>query len=69
MLMPGRQFTARISYRYGFNGKENNNESKGLGNELDYGMKIYDSRVGKRIVFMSEALGRFSSPKAIFVEE
>ena len=34
-------------YRYGFNGKENDNEVKGQGNELDYGMRIYDPRAGK----------------------
>ncbi|WPV63880.1 RHS repeat-associated core domain-containing protein [Chitinophaga sp. LS1] len=34
-------------YRYGFNGKENDNEVKGEGNELDYGMRVYDSRVSK----------------------
>jgi RHS repeat-associated protein len=34
-------------YRYGFNGKENDNEVKGLGSQQDYGMRIYDPRVGK----------------------
>ncbi|RFM28377.1 RHS repeat domain-containing protein, partial [Chitinophaga silvisoli] len=34
-------------YRYGFNGKENDNEVKGEGNEQDYGMRIYDPRVAK----------------------
>jgi RHS repeat-associated protein len=34
-------------YRYGFNGKENDNEVKGEGNEQDYGMRVYDGRVGK----------------------
>jgi RHS repeat-associated protein len=34
-------------YRYGFNGKENNNEVKGTGNQLDFGKRIYDSRIGK----------------------
>ncbi|MFY0256530.1 RHS repeat-associated core domain-containing protein, partial [Chitinophaga sp. 30R24] len=38
--VPGR-------YRYGFNGKENDNEVKGEGNQQDYGMRIYDPRVGK----------------------
>jgi len=35
------------SYRYGFNGKENDNEVKGEGNEQDYGMRIYNPRVGR----------------------
>lgn len=34
-------------YRYGFNGKENDNEVKGEGNQQDYGMRVYDPRIGK----------------------
>jgi RHS repeat-associated protein len=44
--MPGRQFN-NGSYRYGFNGKENDNEVKGTGNQQDYGARIYDPRLGK----------------------
>jgi RHS repeat-associated protein len=44
--MPGRQFN-NGNYRYGFNGKENDNEVKGTGNQQDYGMRIYDPRLGK----------------------
>ena len=47
MQMPGRKFSAGTSYRYGFNGKENDNEVKGEGNQQDYGFRIYDPRVGK----------------------
>jgi RHS repeat-associated protein len=47
MLMPGRTYSATSGYRYGFNGKENDNEVKGEGNEQDYGMRIYDPRLGK----------------------
>ncbi len=43
--MPGRKFDAGSSYRYGFNGKENDNEVKGEGNQQDYGMRIYDPRL------------------------
>ncbi|TWF45401.1 RHS repeat-associated protein [Chitinophaga polysaccharea] len=35
------------SYRYGFNGKENDNEVKGEGNQQDYGFRIYDPRLAK----------------------
>ncbi|MBD1395437.1 RHS repeat domain-containing protein [Mucilaginibacter glaciei] len=35
------------TYTYGFNGKENDNEVKGVGNQQDYGMRIYDPRVGR----------------------
>ena len=34
-------------YRFSFNGKENDNEVKGDGNQQDYGMRIYDNRTGK----------------------
>jgi RHS repeat-associated protein len=45
--MPGRRYAATTStnYRYGFNGKENDNEVKGEGNQQDYGMRIYDTRL------------------------
>ena len=43
-----RQKTGAVAYRYGFNGKENDNEVKGGdGLQQDYGMRIYDSRIGK----------------------
>ena len=45
MQMPGRKLNG--GYRYGFNGKENDNEVKGEGNQQDYGMRIYDGRIGK----------------------
>jgi RHS repeat-associated protein len=44
--MPGRVSSNQNGYRYGFNGKENDNEVKGTGNLQDYGMRIYDPRVG-----------------------
>ena len=48
MLQPGRKYSAAgTGYRYGFNGKENDNEVKGEGNQQDYGMRIYDPRLGK----------------------
>jgi RHS repeat-associated protein len=34
-------------YRYGFNGQEKDNEIKGDGNSLDFGARIYDSRLGR----------------------
>ncbi len=48
MLMPARTFRGGPgSYKYGFNGKENDNEVKGEGNQQDYGMRIYDPRLGR----------------------
>ena len=48
-LEPGRSYVASSvgNYRYGFNGKENDNEVKGVGNQQDYGMRIYDPRLGR----------------------
>lgn len=46
MLMPGRGVSSG-GYRYGFNGKENDNEVKGEGNQQDYGMRVYDPRIAK----------------------
>ena len=36
-----------VSYRFGFNGKENDNEVKGTGNSVDFGARMYDSRLGR----------------------
>jgi RHS repeat-associated protein len=44
--MPGRSVNLG-GYRYGFNGKENDNEVKGGGGQQDYGMRIYDPRLGR----------------------
>ena len=46
MLEPGRNYSvANTNYRYGFNGKENDNDiENGM---QDYGMRIYDGRLGK----------------------
>jgi RHS repeat-associated core domain len=46
MMQPGRSWNIG-NYRYGFNGKENDNEIKGEGNQQDYGMRVYDPRLGK----------------------
>ena len=46
--MPGRCYPDPAAntkpYRFGFNGKENDNEIKGTGNSLDFGARIYDPR-------------------------
>ncbi|MET6997054.1 RHS repeat-associated core domain-containing protein [Chitinophaga defluvii] len=48
MPMVGRQYSlGGVKYRFGFNGKENDNEIKGEGNQQDYGFRIYDPRVGR----------------------
>ena len=44
--MPGRSFSSP-SYRYGFNGQEKDDEVKGSGNSLDFGARVYDSRLGR----------------------
>jgi len=44
MGMPERKFSSD-SYRYGFNGKENDDDISAGGQ--DYGMRIYDTRLGR----------------------
>lgn len=46
MLMPGRKHSVS-SYRFGFNGKMNDNEVKGIGNQIDFGARVYDVRIAK----------------------
>ena len=46
MLMPGRSALPH-DYRFGFNGKENDNELKGEGNSLEFKLRIYDPRLGR----------------------
>ncbi|MBK8659354.1 MAG: hypothetical protein IPN22_10940 [Bacteroidetes bacterium] len=46
MLMPGRSYNS-AEYRYGFNGKEKDDEVKGSGAQYDYGFRIYEPRLGK----------------------
>ncbi|WP_299254015.1 RHS repeat-associated core domain-containing protein [uncultured Aquimarina sp.] len=46
MLLPNRHGNSS-DYRYGFNGKEMDNEVKGEGAQYDYGFRIYDPRIGK----------------------
>jgi RHS repeat-associated protein len=36
-----------VEYIFGFNGQENDNEVKGDGGQQDYGMRIYDTRLGR----------------------
>ena len=46
MQMPLRTISD-TAYRYGFNGKEKDNDVKGKGNQLDFGARIYDPRAGR----------------------
>lgn len=46
--MEDRSWSASgFGYRHGFNGMEQDNEVKGDGNSLDFGARIYDSRLGR----------------------
>jgi len=65
--MPGRSFQSG-GYRYGFNGKENDNEVKGSGNSYDFGARIYDSRLGRWLSLDPHAINYPNvSPHAAFV--
>lgn len=46
MIVPNRNYQSP-EYRYGFNGKEKDDEVKGSGTQYDYGFRIYDPRIGK----------------------
>ena len=46
MVMSDRSWNTE-GYRFGFNGKENDNEVKGTGNSVAFEMRIYDSRLGR----------------------
>jgi RHS repeat-associated protein len=50
-MIQNRSWTAGSGYRFGFNGMDRDDNVKGEGNCLDFGARIYDSR-----------LGRFQSP-------
>ncbi len=48
MQIPSKSYSeSSLKYRFGFNGKENDSEVKGEGNQQDYGMRIYDPRLGR----------------------
>ena len=42
----GRSFSS-TEYRFGFNGKVNDGEVNGEGNSIDFGARIYDTRLGR----------------------
>jgi RHS repeat-associated protein len=46
MIMPGRSVSAG-EYRYGFNSMEQDDEWSVTGGHLDFGARIYDSRLGR----------------------
>lgn len=46
MTLPDRTWQAE-GYRYGFNGKEADDEVFGGGNGIDYGFRCYDARIGR----------------------
>ncbi|MHA7843645.1 MAG: RHS repeat domain-containing protein [Winogradskyella sp.] len=45
-LLPKRHGSTD-TYRYGFNGKEKDDEVKGEGNSYDFGARMYDPRIGR----------------------
>jgi len=47
MIEPGRHVASANGYRFGFNGKERDDEVNGPGNVQDYGKRIYDTRLAR----------------------
>lgn len=46
MAQSGRNLNS-ADYKFGYNGKEKDDETEGSGNSYDYGFRMYDLRVGK----------------------
>lgn len=59
-IMSGRQFSGQSQYRYGFNGKEEDDEFSGDNNVNDYGFRIYNPALGK-FLSMDPLMKDFSS--------
>lgn len=59
MAMDGRKYSP-TNYRYGFNGKEKDDEVKGDGNSLDFGARIHDPRIG-RFMSVDRDFAKFTS--------
>ena len=58
--MPGRTYSPN-AYRYGFNGKEKDDEIKGSsGTSYDYGARMYDTRIGR--MFSRDPMGDIAYP-------
>ena len=53
-----RGFSFAGGYRYGFNGKENDDEVKGKGHQQNYGFRIYDNRLS-RFLSVDPLAGKF----------
>ena len=47
MLKSGMTASTGETYRYGFNTYEKDDEIKGLGNNIDFGARMYDPRIGR----------------------
>jgi RHS repeat-associated protein len=47
MQMPGREFSAETTYRYGFNGMEKDDELAGEGNSYTTHFRALDTRIGR----------------------
>ena len=62
MEMPGRTYTnaTLAQSRFGFNGMEKDDEVKGKANSLDFGARIYDSRLG-RFLSLDPLVSKFPS--------
>ncbi|MFZ1824122.1 MAG: RHS repeat-associated core domain-containing protein [Chitinophagales bacterium] len=47
MLTPGRNWSTGSEYRFGFNGQEQDDEIKGIGNSYNFLFRVYDPRLGR----------------------
>jgi RHS repeat-associated protein len=47
LMQPGVEYEELRGYRFGFNGKEKDDDTYGDGNAYDFGARMYDSRLGR----------------------
>jgi RHS repeat-associated protein len=59
-LLPGRKWepTSTDKYRFGFNGKEKDDEIYGEGNAMDFGDRLFDSRIA-RWLSLDKCFGKY----------
>ena len=68
MPLPQLTYKKNKAYRYSFNGKESDNEwSSVTGSSLDFGARIYDSRLGRWLACDPLAIKySFLSPMSLY---
>ncbi len=70
MIMPDRNYSAGTKYRYGFNGKEYGDNISNLESEINFGARIYDTRIARWLsTDPAELKYPFVSPYAFVLDQ